>query len=92
MNTRNEAAITVILFLFWITALIVTGFPYGDSPIGEMGDYVGLIIIIGIGFVTVYCILSKVCNMDLSREKEMRRQIALEKQKSKILDDDEPHD
>ncbi|MHA1862208.1 MAG: hypothetical protein ACTSWA_00460 [Candidatus Thorarchaeota archaeon] len=92
MNTRNEAATVFMLFLFWIIAMFVAGFPYGNSPIGEMGDYVVLAILIGMGIVTLYCISTKVCDDDPTREKAMRRQIALEKQRSKMLDDDEPQD
>ncbi len=92
MNARDEAATVLILFLLYIIILYVAGFPYGNSPIGEMGDYVGLILFASSGVIATYCVLSKVCDDDSSREKEMRRQIELEKQKTRKPNDDEQRD
>ena len=92
MNTRNETATVLILVLLYIIILYVAGFPYGNSPIGEMGDYVGLILFASSGVIAAYCVLSKVCDNDPNREKEMRRQIELEKEKIRKQDDDEERD
>ncbi|MGY5880340.1 MAG: hypothetical protein RTV31_08815 [Candidatus Thorarchaeota archaeon] len=52
MNTRNEAANTLILALFLFIALAITGGPLGE-PMIENADYVGLAILIGVGVVTL---------------------------------------
>lgn len=90
MNTRNEVVTVLILALFYFIALAINGFP-NREPMFEMADYVGLAILFGMGVVTLFCISTKVWD-DPSREKEMRRQIELEKQKTQKLDDDESHD
>ncbi|MHA1577815.1 MAG: hypothetical protein ACTSU3_10680, partial [Candidatus Thorarchaeota archaeon] len=60
MNTRDEAATVLILALLYIIVLVVIGFPYG-GPLGEVGEYIGLAIFLGMGVVSVLCIMSKVC-------------------------------
>ena len=52
MNTRNEAANTLILALFLFIALAITGGPLGE-PMIENADYIGLAILIGVGVVTL---------------------------------------
>jgi len=94
MISRTQLALGVIIALWYI--LVGMGFNRAIGNFSSLSDDIlmafGIFVISITGIFSIFFIRNIIREIDFSREKEMRRQIELEKQKSRSPDEDEKRD